>query len=275
MADDPTGLRRYVFCDCDVDDWPPPGTDDKGEPWSSFVRARTSLRAGKKGEAEDLWRMIASNPDLESRQTLQAWHFLRSVGAAPPEEIAKQVLGAVAEVAVTEGHDLLAGYADGSARYLNHSGAAVVIDDRIPAVENAIGKVFKVGEAIAKMIGPWEGPLPLLPPGHTRLTMLTPSGPHFGQGPDEALQRRALRLGVPLRGDHVRFLAAHPRRASRHFRQSRPSRHGRHRHADGAANIWPARAGAGFATGSTAIRSSCSASARPICSCCSTGCRSA
>ena len=63
--------------------------------------------------------------------------------------------------------------------------------------------------------------------------------------------------------------------ASRHIRQSRPPRHRRHRHADGARISGALADGAGCAIASTAIRWSCSASARPICSSCSTGCRSA
>ena len=45
-----------------------------------------------------------------------------------------------------------------------------------------------MGQAIVPEIGPLEGPLPPLPAGHSRLTMLTPLGPHFGQGPDDVLR---------------------------------------------------------------------------------------
>jgi hypothetical protein len=185
---DQTGLKRFVFGDVGVDDWPPPGADDEGEPWRSFTRARAALRSGAPQEAQDLWQQIAANPDLESRQTLQAWHFLRSVGVSPPEGIAKRVYGAVAEVAVPLGHDLLAAYADLSVRYLNYSGAAVVIDERIPSVEIPAAELLKIGQSIVNAIGPWEQALPPLPAGHSRLTLLTPSGPHFGQGPDAALR---------------------------------------------------------------------------------------
>ena len=38
------------------------------------------------------------------------------------------------------------------------------------------------------MIGPLDQPaFPPLPAGHARVTVLTPSGPHLGQGPAEAL----------------------------------------------------------------------------------------
>ena len=40
------------------------------------------------------------------------------------------MLGAAAELPVNGAHDLLAAYRDGSARYLNYSGKAVVWEDR-------------------------------------------------------------------------------------------------------------------------------------------------
>ena len=184
---DPSGLRRFIFGDCDLTEWPP---DDAhtGEPWSSFVAARSALQRDDRAEAERLWRAITEMPGLESRHVLQAWHFLRSMGVPPPEALSKRVLGAIAEVAVPHGHDLLAAYADGSVRYLNISGAASIVDAPIASVADAAHALLAVAEQIVTAIGPWEGPLPPLPPGHARLTMLTPSGPHFGQGPDAALR---------------------------------------------------------------------------------------
>ena len=185
---DPSGLRQFIFGDCDIDDWPPGDVDHGGEPWRTFVQAREAVGRGDRSRAEELWRAITAMADIESRNVLQAWHFLRSLGVAPGDDVAKLALGVVAEVAVTQGHDLLAAYRDGSVRYLNYSGAATVIDAPIPTVQAPASDMLRVGEAIAQTIGPWEDPLPPLPPGHSRVTVLTPSGPHFGQGPDEALR---------------------------------------------------------------------------------------
>ena len=86
------------------------------------------------------------------------------------------------------------------------------------------------------------------------------------------------RLGRPRHrradADALRLLAPHPRAASRHVGQSRSPRLRRHRYADGARISRRCRSGAGCAIACTGIRWSCSASARPICSSCSTGCRS-
>src|SRR5436190_17232842 len=100
MAADPTGLRAFVFGDCALDQWPSSTTDAEGEPWRSFVAARDAVANDATDEAIRIWHGIAMQSDLESRHTLQAWHFLRSVGIDAPENVAKVVLGAVAEVAV-------------------------------------------------------------------------------------------------------------------------------------------------------------------------------
>jgi hypothetical protein len=185
---DPSGLRRFIFGDSPVGDWSPSGTPTDAEPWRSFDRARSAWQRGDVAEAEQLWRGIADSPDVESRVMLQAWHLLRSIGVQPPSDVATHVLGVVAEVAVPDGHDLLAAYEDGSVRYVNYSGAATIIEERIPTVDAPARELLGIGQAIVDAIGPWDGPLPPLPAGHSRITMLTPLGPHFGQGPDDVLR---------------------------------------------------------------------------------------
>jgi hypothetical protein len=196
VGEDPTGLRRFLYGDCDMAEWPAATGDTsaepepEGEPWASFVRARAALAGGATAEAEALWRAVADRTDVESRHVLQAWHFLRSIGVAPTDgAVAKRVLGVIAEVAVGDGHDVLAAYVDGSVRYLNAAGGGTSIDDgAVEAVVAPARAWLQVGQELAELIEPWDGPLPELPAGHTRIVMLTPSGPHFGQGPDEALQ---------------------------------------------------------------------------------------
>jgi hypothetical protein len=178
-------LRQFVYGDAPVDEWAAQGDGDPGEPWDSFEHARQLVRSGQRQEAVRIWRQIAETEPLESRQVLQAWHFLREAGEQPPADRAKLVLGAVAEMPVHDGHDLLAGYRDGTARYLNYSGKAVLWEDRsVASIQAAINDWLARAEVIVNAIGPWNQPaLPPLPPGHARLMMLTPSGPHFGQGP--------------------------------------------------------------------------------------------
>ncbi|HEV2360289.1 MAG TPA: hypothetical protein VGS21_01165, partial [Acidimicrobiales bacterium] len=78
---------------------------------------------------------------------------------------------------------------DGSVRYLNHAGGVTVIEPGTLDAASAAGKRWvELGQILAMRIGPWEDEaLPTVPAGHARLLVLTPSGPHFGQGPLEAL----------------------------------------------------------------------------------------
>jgi len=89
-----------------------------------------------------------------------------------------------------EGLDTLAGYADGSARYLDYSGAGVVWE----APDMTIGQLCRalLGEAgaVVAMTGPLDGPRPD-PPGHggAMITVLTPGGLHIGAGSVYALSK--------------------------------------------------------------------------------------
>lgn len=197
MATEPHPLRASLLGDLPAEAWPV-GGDATGAPWDGFVRARDHLAAGDQDLAVRAWSAIAMTPGLEARHTLQAWHLLRSVGVQPDASISGEVLGVVAEVAVGDGHDVLAAYRDGSVRYLNHAGGATVVDPggldglgpQVAAeVASAVERWLAIGQGVADATGPLApGPWPDLPAGHTRVAMLTRAGPHLGQGPDEQLR---------------------------------------------------------------------------------------
>jgi hypothetical protein len=171
-----------LFGDLPLDQWPAAGTPAHGAPWDSFVAARAQLAAGHREDAVRLWLDIAARTDIEARHVLQAWTFLRQAGITPRLEHAKDVLGVVVSVPVQHGHDVLAAYRDGSARYVNFSGAAVVVDHTPIAVDAALRELLEQGRVLVTRIGPWTEPQVLpLAEGNARLMVLTPSGPHFGQ----------------------------------------------------------------------------------------------
>jgi hypothetical protein len=172
-------LRAFVYGNAPIDEWIAEDAESAGAPWIDFAKARELSIQGQTHQAADVWRRIAFSDELESRQILQAWHFLREAGEQPPPDRAKQVLGVVVEMPVPQGHDLLAAYKDGSARYLNFSGNVVVIEDRsVVSIQEAISRWIATGEAIVRVIGPWQDPtVPLVSPGQARIMMLTPSGP--------------------------------------------------------------------------------------------------
>jgi hypothetical protein len=189
----PNPIRETLFGDMPLDQWPGEGVSAETFPWSVFVLARSHLAGGRESDAIACWRQILGHSGLEPRQYLQAWHFLRQHGQKPPPAMAKQVLGVVVEVAMPEGLDLLAAYPDHSARYYNYSGAGVVWEHPDTSLDSAIDQLLATSQQVVAQIGPWEEARPAPPPrGAARLSFLTPSGLHFGQGPMAALSRDPL-----------------------------------------------------------------------------------
>src|SRR5512134_2613415 len=102
-------IRKVLFGDVPLSDWK--STDKNAgliEPWSSFEAVRLAVARGDSGGAVNLLRRVVAMPELESRQYLQAWHFLREYGVQPPPDEAKRVRGVVLEVCLSDGFDTLA-----------------------------------------------------------------------------------------------------------------------------------------------------------------------
>lgn len=193
-----SAIRDVLFGDSPFSEWPSASaTDLDGEPWLSFIRAREQLNSGEQNSAKQTLRRILEMTDLESRHYLQAWYFLRELGESPAGDEAKRLYGVVVEVTLDEGLDIVAAYADHTARYFNYSGAAVVWERPDESLDQAIDSLLAAGRVVTDKIGPWPGPRPPAPPvGHVRISMLVPSGLHFGQGPFEALSEDP--LGGPV-----------------------------------------------------------------------------
>jgi hypothetical protein len=181
MAD----MRELLFGDVPLSRWAGTG----GEvPWSWFADAAEHIVAGRPDQAQLALSRVLAEPGLESRQYLQAWHALRGLGVEPEPAQAKQVLGVVLDISVEGGLDTLAAYADHSCRYLNHGGGAIIWDQPDPAIDQLVDQLLRAGRTVADQIGPWTGERPPLPAGVARLSVLCPSGLHFGQAPGDALR---------------------------------------------------------------------------------------
>ncbi|HZD00355.1 MAG TPA: hypothetical protein VFA46_09235 [Actinomycetes bacterium] len=193
-------LRDALFGGLPLEQWPPEGAQADGFPWTAFAEARAHLAAGSTDQAKRCWHEVVMQPALEPRHYLQAWHFLRAHGERPPDDIAKNVLGLIVEMGLRQGLDVLAVYADRSARYYNHAGGGVVVDRAAASLAQLIDALLAAAADIVAQIGPWEGPRPgPPPPEHVRLSFLTPSGVHFGEGAVNALEGDPLG-GLVLRG---------------------------------------------------------------------------
>lgn len=179
-------LRDTLFGDQPIEQWP--SGKVTGEPWSLFIEAADALRNGDPKKAILVWKQIVSLHGLEPRHYVQAWTFLRQHGEQPPPEAAKIVYGMVVEVSMGNGLDLLAAYADYSARYYNYSGAGIVWEHPDARLDPQIDRLLEAGRQVVAIIGPWTDPRPGPPPiNQARISMLTPSGLYFGQGSMQGL----------------------------------------------------------------------------------------
>ncbi len=200
-------IRDVLFGDLPASDWPKGTAATDEQPWSSFCEARSQLNSGHQQEAIRIYQRILAMPRLESRHYLQAWHFLRDVDIEPDDATAKQLIGVVVEVALAEGLDIVAVYADFTARYINYSGAAVIWDSPDNSLDQDMDAVLQAGSEVVGQIGPWEGDRPPAPPtGHARISMLTPSGLHFGEAPFELLAKD--KFGGPVILAAIRLMRA-------------------------------------------------------------------
>ncbi|HYC99965.1 MAG TPA: hypothetical protein VEB22_01960 [Phycisphaerales bacterium] len=128
-----------------------------------------------------------SDPTNESRTRLTAAATLRAWGE--PVVANEPLLGVVVEYPVETGVDYVAAYADGSARYLNFSGGAVIWDSPrvVPQIDAALITLLNSAMAVLPHTtdtGPWS------PATSVRITCLTLSGNRAftPPGPQQALQ---------------------------------------------------------------------------------------
>ena len=158
------------------------------EPWLSFIKVRKFIDDSQTDLAIAKLKEILSMPNLESRHYLQSWHFLRQLGVQPEKLNAKKIYGVIVEVAMKRGLDILVAYSDNTARYFNYSGSAVIWDAPDTSLQFEIESVLAFAKNVVRQIGPWENKRPKAPSkGMARISILCPSGLHFGEGPLEVL----------------------------------------------------------------------------------------
>lgn len=133
----------------------------------------------------DALQNLAEDADAESRTRLLAYTMLMNTGIKPQR---RELLGVVIEVGLEEGLDVLAAYDDGTARYINQSGAMVIWEAPTSASNALLDRLFAESEVVVSKIGPWNKPRLSQPAnGDVRLNFLVSDGLYFGQGPFNAL----------------------------------------------------------------------------------------
>lgn len=186
-------MRELLFGDVPLAQWAGTATES---PWKHFQAAAAAAERGDTKAAEQALRLVLAQSGLESRHYLQAWDALRLLGVAPKPDDAKHLYGVVLDVPVENGLDTLAGYEDGTARYINYSGKIIVWESEDVEIGSLIGDLHQAAHQILIHAGPWEGARPPLPQGQSRVSLLTPSGIHFGQARFEDLMQD--RMAAPV-----------------------------------------------------------------------------
>jgi hypothetical protein len=103
------------------------------------------------------------------------------------------IRGVVVDVAVEAGVDTVAGFADGSARYLNHADATIVWEAQDATIGARVAALLAATEPVLAVAGPFDGAVPPPPSeGQAQVAVLAPAGVLVGRGPYDALTADAV-----------------------------------------------------------------------------------
>lgn len=170
--------------------------DGKPGPLQTFADAVELAKAGKKDEAKTRLHSILGFPNLETRIQLWVWSALRELGEQPDAKSGKEVLGVVIEVPMRGAYDTLAGYRDGTARYLNFSGKAIFWDKHDDSIKLLCDRLIASTTP--------EGPRAafrkdtVLPNSGTQVTLLTRSGMYMIVEPPQSIMAAGSALMLEL-----------------------------------------------------------------------------
>ena len=148
-------------------------------PWVLMAAAHVKMRMNELAEAGRLLRAVTLISN-EARLRLWAWHSLRLLGKYPSPDLSRQVLGVVIEVPYEDRTDVLAAYADGSARYINHQGGMIVWDRLDEAVTPLVMNVIREAQPVGALQE--DRPEETVLPEQARLSILTPAGIYTWEG---------------------------------------------------------------------------------------------
>jgi hypothetical protein len=87
----------------------------------------------------------------------------------------------------------LAVFADGSARYIKHTGKIAVVEGTPNNFDAEIAAVIATSKPIIEAIGPWDRDRLEAPQkGNIRMSFLVSDGLYFGEGPMDKMQKEQM-----------------------------------------------------------------------------------
>lgn len=142
------------------------------------------------GSVADLQKIVG-DANADPRIKLLACNRQRANGHQPGK---KELLAVIVEVGLDEGLDVLASFANGTARYINQTGKILVWETTTDLQANELTTdLFVKSRQVVNQIGPWEKPRKPHPAkGSTRITFLVSDGLYFGEAPTAVLFRDPL-----------------------------------------------------------------------------------
>jgi hypothetical protein len=152
-------------------------------PFQTIADASKLVDEGRRGESMALLRSVLQTPALETRVQLWVWSCLRELGQNPDPKSGHEVLGVVLEMPSAGAYDTLAAYVDGTARYLNFSGAAIFWDAPDPSIKNLCQRFVDSTIPASSRASPRLSLA--LPKSGTQVTLLTRSGIYVIVGPPD------------------------------------------------------------------------------------------
>jgi hypothetical protein len=159
--------------------------DGNPGPFQTFADAAALAKSGKKEEAKSRLHSILGLPNLETRMQLWVWSALRELGERPDPKSGKEVLGVVVEMPMRGAYDTLAAYQDGSARYLNYSGAAIFWDEHDVAIQSLCQRL--IDSTIPESPRSLPRQDTMLPKSGSQVTLLTRSGIYVISEPPQSV----------------------------------------------------------------------------------------
>jgi hypothetical protein len=153
--------------------------------WMVLSKAAEHMRQAEVGRAAEVLLEVAGNPNMETRILLWSWAALRRLGVHPKSYEADDIKGVVIQVPMRSGVDVLAAYADGTVRYVNHSGKVIVWDITEVTITGIIRKLLEsckglFGVAVAASANHSVKDL-------IRVTLLTFNGNRFAEASMQSL----------------------------------------------------------------------------------------
>jgi hypothetical protein len=155
-----------------------------------FCEAWEALKGHDRGRACALLREITERPGHAAHTYAQAWHFLRDLGVAPPPERGKHVFGAIVEVTMPRGFDVVGAYEDHTARYWNLSNSGAIWDRPDDTLDSCIDAILEAARGMVAATEPHASSAPPPPErGTIQMSCLTPSGLHLGRAAPNGIVR--------------------------------------------------------------------------------------